>query len=380
MAKIVMGSYMFRYPMGGMLSWVLQYLIGLKDLGHDVFFVEKYGYPDSCYDPVKGIMSNDCTYGVKVVRALLKRFGFDEQWCFVAEGNHYYGLSKKEIEDVFRTADVFIDMGTHGSWNEEASTAQLRVLIDGEPGFTQIKWAKLLEKGTPIPVYDRYFTNGWNVGTASNSIPTLNLKWEKLFNPVHTKLILPCLPVTQGSFTTIMNWSSHAPIEYKGVVYGQKDVEFEKFYPLPNLTKVPLEISVSGIIPTDRLYKNGWQIKSAVETCKSFDTYINYISESRGEFSVCKNVFVANRNGWFSDRSAMYLAMGKPVVVQDTGFSRFLPVGEGVFAVNTVEEACASINEIEGNYATHAKKAREIACEFMDAPKVMEAFLKTLGV
>ncbi len=120
MAKIIFGSYMIRYPLGGMLSWAIQYLLGLKDTKHDIYFVEKTGYDSSCFNVSKGIMTNDCTYGIKVVSELFKRFGLQGKWCYVDYNGEYYGLSRQQIDNVFKSADFFIDSGTHGCWSEEA--------------------------------------------------------------------------------------------------------------------------------------------------------------------------------------------------------------------------------------------------------------------
>src|SRR5918999_2991665 len=126
MARIVVGSYMVRYPLGGMMSWVLQYLVGFKLLGHDVYFVEKSGYPNSCYDPVKNVMSDDCSYGIATLSTLLDRFGLAGKWCFVDAAGRYHGLSRERVETVFESADLFIDMGTHGGWLNKATGAGLR--------------------------------------------------------------------------------------------------------------------------------------------------------------------------------------------------------------------------------------------------------------
>jgi hypothetical protein len=380
MAKIIIGSYMFRYPLGGMLSWVLQYLLGLKDLGHDIYFVEKFGYPNSCYDPSKEMMSDDCIYGLGVVSKLLARFGLKEKWCFVQNGDIYHGLSKEKINNIFRSADLFIDMGTHGSWAEESETVSLRVLIDGEPAYTQIKWAINASSGIPVPRYERYFTNGKNVGTADNPTPTLGINWSHLFHPVKTELFT-CIPSPPDvPFSTIMNWQSHDLIEYNGKIYGQKDIEFEKFLSLPGEVNSRMEVAVSGNFPAERLKKNGWSLKNAAQVTLSFDTFRNYLLASKGEFSVCKNVFVANETGWFSDKSGAYLASGRPVVLQDTGFGKHLPVGEGLFAVNTLNEAKEALLEIENNYDRHSKAAWEIANEYLEARKVMRNFLYELGL
>ena len=143
---------------------------------------------------------------------------------------------------------------------------------------------------------------------------------------------------------------------------------------------VPMEVAAAGNVPVDRLRKAGWRVRNAPAVTKSFDSYTKYIASSLGEFSVCKNVFVATNSGWFSDRSAAYLASGRPVVMQDTGFRDHLPVGEGLFAVATAEEAIAAINEIKHNFSHHSKRARAIAEEHLDARKVLGAFLRELGI
>lgn len=380
MARVIVGSYMFRYPLGGMLSWVIQYLLGLKRSGHDVYFVEKFGYDSSCYNPVTNLMSNDCSYGLSVVGNLLSRFGLQEKWCFVEYGDIYHGLSRKEIERVFASADLFIDMGTHGSWQEEAQKTRMRVWIDGEPGFTHIKLHNLLQQGQPMPVYDRYFTNGMNVRKENDIIPLCGVDWGRLFHPVDMDLFPFREEVTGSAYSTVMNWVSHETVTLDGVAYGQKNIEFEKFISLPQMVNAGMEVAVTGnTVPRARLEESGWKIRDGRTVTETFDSFCDYIRSSRGEFSVCKNVFVATRSGWFSDKSAAYLSSGRPVVLQDTGFSRYLPCGQGLFAVQSAEEAASAINEIESDYARHARAAREIAWEYFESRRVMQKFLDDLA-
>jgi hypothetical protein len=379
MARVIVGSYMFRYPLGGMLSWVLQYLLGLKKLGHDVYFVEKYGYDLSCYNPVTNTMSDDCSYGLSVVSGLLSRFGFGDRWCYVEKGDEYHGISKKQIEEVFASADIFIDMGTHGSWQTEAEKAAMRVWIDGEPGYTQIKLFHQLEEGKPVHKYNRYFTNGLNVGVNGNIIPTIEIKWGHLLHPVDTDLFPLAQEVRNASYSTVMNWVSHETLEYNGKAYGQKNIEFEKFISLPLHVDAGMEVAVSGNkVPRELLQANGWKIEDGRRVTVTFDSFKEYICASRGEFSVCKNVFIDTHSGWFSDKSAAYLSSGRPVILQDTGFSTHLPCGTGLFAVRTQEDAVLAIKEIESNYEKHSRAAREIAMEFFNASKVMQKFLDDL--
>lgn len=381
MARIVLASYMVRYPLGGNLSWALQWLVGFQRLGHDVYFVEKSGYSCSCFDPVRNVMSDDCTYGVAAVRELLGRFGLESRWCFVDAAGRYHGLARREVEEVFRSTDLLVDMGTHGSWLPEAAPVNLRVLVEAEPGHTQMKMANRLASGEALNEYDAYYSIGQNIGTSASTAPPAGKRWRPVFNPVVPELFENTPAHDDAPFSTVMNWRAHSPICFDGRVFGQKDMEFKRFLDLPARTVVPLEIAVAGPdVPADLLRAKGWRVRSAHALTMSVESFRGYLRASRGEFSVCKNVFVATRSGWFSDRSAAYLASGRPVVVQETGFSAHLPCGEGLFAVETVDEAAAALDEVAGNYARHSRAAREIAQEHLAATKVLGRFLGELGV
>jgi hypothetical protein len=381
MARIILGTYMVRYPLGGVLSSSLQWLIGLKQLGHDVYVVEKSGWANSCFDPIKKRTSDDCSYGVTVVSNLLSRFDLQDKWCFVDARGNYYGLTRQRVRDIFKSADLFIDRGSFGTWLGEAADTKIRVLFDGEPGFNQMKMEKKLSLGREIQKYDYYATVGRNIGTLRSSAPTAAKCWLHMFHPVVVDLFPYSRPDPMAPFTTVMNWQSHAPIQFGDVTYGQKDVEFDKFLPLPRYTSQKLEVAVSGgKLAEDRLLCHGWHVRAAQDVTLSFDSYVQYIRESKGEFSVCKNVFVATHSGWFSDRSAVYLANSRPVVLQDTGFSEHLPSGRGLFAVHTVREATAAIQEINCRYEDHANWAHEIAVEYLNAKKVLRKLLDEIGL
>jgi hypothetical protein len=379
MARIIAGSYMVRYPLGGMMSWTLQWLVGLHRLGHEVIFVEKSQYSHSCYNPLLRQSGDDCSYGLDAVTRLFERFGLDDGWCYVDYGGTYHGMSRNAIEECFHGADLFLDLGTHGAWLVEASCAKKRVLVDGEPGYTQIR----MRNGSygNADAYDHYFSNGANIGTPFSKAPTAGKSWKPVFNPVVAGLFEVVPPPRGARYSTVMNWQSHAPCEYEGRQYGQKDVEFARFMELPCHVSAGVELAVSGSgIPRTEIESAGWEMRDAQEVTISHDAYLDYIRTCRAEFSVCKNIFVALQTGWFSDRSAAYLASGRPVVLQDTGFSRHLPVGEGLFAVNDVAEAAAAIAEIEADYDRHSAKAREIACEHLEAAVILPEFLHEIGI
>src|SRR5262249_37792290 len=207
-----------------------------------------------------------------------------------------------------------------------------------------------------------------NIGRAGSTAPTAGKTWRPVFNPVVVDLFQGPPAPRDAPFTTVMNWQAHQPLSFQGTTYGQKDVEFQKFLDLPRSTTARLEVAVAGRVPREKLRACGWLVRSAHDVTDSFDSYRDYILASRGEFSVAKHVYVATNSGWFSDRSAVYLAGGRPVVLEETGFSEHLPCGRGLFSVRSIDEAAAALEEINGNYDRHCTLAREPACEHPDAP------------
>ena len=283
MARIVLASWMVRYPLGGNLSWALQWLVGFQRLGHDVYFVERSGYADSCFDPVRNTMSDDCSHGLAVVSRLLERHGLGERWCYLDADGTYHGMQKEQVARLFVATDVFIDMGAHGSWRVEAEPAPLSVLVEAEPGFTQIRMERRLAAGEPIDKYDHYFSVGQSIGTSLTTAPTGGRNWKTVLNPIVPDLFEPGHPAPGAPFTTVMNWRAHDPIEWQGEVLGQKDVEFEKFIGLPRLTREPLEIAVTGRdVPRERLLEHGWRLRDAHETTLTMDGYLSSLQHPQG--------------------------------------------------------------------------------------------------
>lgn len=379
--RVVIGVYMVRYPLGGMLSWGLQWVAGFKKLGLDVFIVEKSDGPGTCFDPTANEMVDDCSYGIATLVDTLRPFGLEENWCFVTSANRYEGMSRDRVENVFGSADLFLDLGTHGAWLPEAEGTDLRVLVDGEPGYKQMKWEKDLQEGRPLPCYDRYFTNGLNLGSARTRAPTAGLRWEPIVNPVFLEMFDATLPNPESPFTTVMNWQSHPPVDYEGVRYGQKDVEFLKFIDIPRHARARLEVAVAGdAVPHEKLVANGWATRSAQEVTRTLDSYRRYLRDSKGEFSVCKEVFVAGRTGWFSDRSAAYLASGRPVILEDTGFSDVLPCGEGLLPFSSSRDAVNALASVDGDLVAHSEAAKAIAEDHLATDVVLPRFLSSLGM
>jgi hypothetical protein len=376
---------MVRYPLGGMMSWVLQYLVGFARLGHEVWFVEKADHAHACFDPARGIMTDEPAAGLRAVDALLREVGLDERWCFVDHAGTYHGTNRGEIEAVLRGADVFVAMAPRACWLEEAADAGTRVLVDGDPGFRQMWMTDALDAGEPDYPYDWHFTTGRNVGTEASPAPTAAVHWRPMFHPVVLDLFDDPAgaagPPADAAFTTVMNWRSYEPLRHAGAMYGHKDVEFERFLDLPRRTSAPLEVAVAGPeAEVERVRAAGWRVRPAHEATASFDRFRDYLLRSLGEFSVCKHAYVSTNSGWFSDRGAAYLASGRPVVQQETGFSSHLPCGEGLFAVREPAEAAAALESVLSDWQRHASAAREIAAEHLAAEHVLGGMLEEVGL
>lgn len=381
MATIVYSSYVIRYPVGGILSSNLQFLSGFARLGHEVVLVESNGWPDACFDPARRTLDDDPSAGIRSFSAALTAQDLPVQWAFVDLDGTTHGLDRAELNAVFARADLFIDRGLHRTFLEESAAVPLRVLVDPDPGYRQIQMELDVDRHGDEPEFDAYYTYGQNIGTGRSSAPTGGVEWRHLFHPVDVTGVIADRPPAGAPFTTVMNWRSLTELSWEGRSYGMKDREFPAFADLPSRVPGPFEMAVEGDAAVrDQLRAHGWIASDAVEATHDLAAFQAFISRSGGEFSVLKEVYVALDVGWFSDRSAMYLARGRPVVVQDNGLDGHLPLGEGLFSVRDVEEAAAAVEAIRGDPERHRRAARRIAEEHLDTDVVLGRFLAELGL
>lgn len=364
---------MVRHPLGGLCWHHLQYLVGFQRLGHEVIFLEDYGWEGSCYDPARDCMTDDPAYGVSFLQNLLHPFGLDTSWCYLAADGRAYGMSREALAVYCDECDIYFNL-SNINWIPELERCRRRVLVDTDPVFTQIGGFGM---GGPFSQYDVLFTYGENVHRRGCEMPTGGARWLPTRQPV----TLDLWPVTEGDksapFTTVINWSAYGDREYQGKTYGQKDREFASFFELPREVGEPMAMAVNG--PPDvrcKLADGGWRLDDPRDVTRDTASYQRYIGESRAEFCVAKHAYVTTGSGWFSDRSAAYMAMGRPVVLQDTGFSRFLPCGEGLLAFRTHDEAVAAIQQVRKDYAVHCRAARSIAETYFDARQVLSSLLE----
>jgi hypothetical protein len=371
--KIVCSGHLVRHPLGGHSWHHLQYLVGFRRLGHEVVFIEDYGWPDSCYDVARQIMTSDPAYGIAYLRALLGPHGLDQNWCYLSEDGAAHGLSREQLTDACRDCDVYLNLSGVNQIRETA-LCRRRALVDTDPVFTQIGAHGC---GGPFSDYQALFTFGENVHRPGCSMPTGGGRWLPTRQPVVTDLWAVRQGDATAPFTTVMNWSAYGDHRAEGRVYGQKDREFGPFFSLPSEVAEPMEIAV-GAPPAEvarRLATGGWRLSDPLEVTRTPSIYQSYLAASRAEFCVAKHGYVSTRCGWFSERSTSYLASGRPVVVQDTGFSDFLPCGKGLMVFRTPEEARTMVRGLRSDYAGHCRAARGLVEEYFDSRRVLSDML-----
>ena len=374
--RIIVTGLIAQYPLPGVTWDYLQFVLGLRNLGHDVYYIEDTGqWP---YNPQEGGISKGCCYNVGYLAGVMNRFSLSDRWAYrFPWQSEWYGLPKSRRTEVFNTADMLINVsGTLANFEDYRQIPYL-VYIDSDPVFTQVKLARGQEDFRRyVDAHNRLFSFG---ETLPGNAPDTGHKWR----PTRQPIVLSEWEATvqQGkAYTTVMNWTSYNDVKHSGIVYGQKDVEFRRFLELPSLVApVHLEIAVNQgknrQAPLSLLKHKGWQMVDPENSLTDINSYRAYIGSSRGEWSVAKNGYVRGQAGWFSCRSACYLAASRPVILQETGFSNVLPVGLGLLSFTTLDEAVSAIEAVESDYELHCNAAREIAEEYFDSRKVLTRLL-----
>jgi hypothetical protein len=373
---ILLSGMIAADPEQGGATWaVLQYLLGLRQLGHRVVFVE--GIQAASTSP-KGVPL-ESTFNAAYFRRVMMDFGFDSDSALLIAGTREtVGLSYEQLRRVAHSADVLINIS--GILTDEELTAEIprRVYLDLDPGFNQV-WATSNACDMRFRGHTHFVTIGLAIGRSDCAVPTCGLPWMATPQPV----VLSSWPVveqiTHDALTTVGHWRSYGSIEHEGIFYGQKAHSLRRFMTLPILTQERFLLALA-IHPDERkdlatLTTNGWHLLDPAQIARSPAGYQRFIQGSKAEFGIAKSGYVASRCGWFSDRSVCYLASGRPVVAQATGFSNFIPTGEGLFEFKSSEDILGSIDELRANYARHARAARAIAEEFFDSDKVLSQLL-----
>jgi hypothetical protein len=386
--KAIVTGMIATYPMGGVAWDYCQYAAGLERLGLEVYYLEDTGVPTCAFNPSTERFESDPGYGATFLEQSLAAFSptLARRWHFRSADDTTYGLSPAELADVVAEADVLINVSGATLLRDTYRRCPKKVFIDTDPGWNHFvifrKWDRKSSKEQSLGFrsHDYFFTFAERIGQSDCLLPDLGLRWQPTRHPVLPELWRPRPPGDR--YTTVMMWNTYGkPVEHAGRHYGSKEVEFDKIERLPARLSVPLEVAVNGDdAPRERWRELGWSVVHGATTSRSAEAYNAYVAGSRGELSVAKNIYVATRSGWFSGRSACYLAAGRPVVVQETGFSEQIPVGEGVLSFRDEDEAIAAIEDVELHYATHERRARAVAETYFDSRLVLGRMLSNIGL
>jgi hypothetical protein len=385
------------------MAWMhMQIVEGLRRLGHDAYYFEiTSAWP---YDPVRDTRVCDSDYAVPYLARVADSFGLADRWAYrrSCSDKEWFGMPRQRAEALLRNADVVFNVAGGTRLEKEGLEVKRLVYLGTDPCVHEIGYANGTEEAvTIVEEHDEYVTYGENIGTPCSPIPPLPRLKATTRQPVLLDLWRDGMP-TRSEFTTVGNWKQGGrDVCFQGeTYYWSKDREFMRFIDLPRRTRQPLELAMGlmepetirhgpkefvpalGLASNMRclLESNGWKLTDAHAFSRDPWSYRDYIRNSRGEFTVARDLNVRLRSGWFSERSACYLAAGRPVITQDTGFGTVLPTGEGLFAFNTMDDILAAFEAINSDYARHSRVARAIAEEYFCAERVLANMLADLGL
>jgi len=384
--KIIVFGILFWYPLAGVTYQFLHYLIGLRRLGYDPYYIEDSGR--WIYDPRINDLAPDASGNIEAVLPALKAHGFGSRWAF--RGNYpdgrCYGMTERQILQLYQETDAFLNVTGAQEIREEHLACKRRIYVESDPFAAQIKVAK----GDPgmiaaLAAHDTLFSFGENLGARDCAVPIERFTWHPTRQPVVLELWdNPHRPDPKAAYNTITTWHNTGKnIAWRADTwYWTKDREFKKFLELPRLRpQLGFELAagvdeeVKGLLDG-----HGWRQVSSIEMSRDIEVYSNYIQRSRGEFTVARDQYVRPNTGWFSDRSACYLAAGRPVITQETGFSKFLPTGKGLFGFKTQEDILKAVDAVESDYEGNRLAAREIAAEYFTAERVIGNLMERAGL
>ena len=384
--KIVLLGMASKMPVAGVVWQTVHYLIGLRLLGHDVYYVEEHGRTPSMFMETEE--DDGSAKAAAFIARLMHRFDLDDRWAFhdLHEDGRCFGLSEGKLKQLFGSADLVINL--HGGTMplpDHYSTGRL-VFLETDPVEVQIELHhEVVEAIDFLAPHCAFFTFGENYGRPDCKLPVSD---RFHFRPTRQPIVMDfwrAENVRRGDlFTTIGNWKQEwRDIRFNGETYHwSKHHEFLKFLDLPSRTTQPFELALSSYDKEDKrmLESNGWRVRHALDLSDDIDSYRDYIAGSRGEFTVAKDQNVRLHTGWFSDRSATYLAAGRPVITQETGFSNFLPTGESLFSFSTMEEALEAVESINSDYERHREAALSVAREYFSHDVVLKRLLEDVGL
>jgi hypothetical protein len=382
--KIIVFGILFWYPLAGVTYQFLHYLIGLRRLGYDPYYIEDSGR--YVYDPRIIDLTPDATGNIEAVAPILEAHGFADRWAFRGSypGGRCYGMTEEQILRLYREADAFLNVTGAQEIREEHLACRRRIYVESDPFAAQVGVAQG-DAATiaALAAHDTHFSFGENLGAPDCGVAIERFRWLPTRQPVVMDLWANVLERPGDAYTTITTWHNKGKtIDYRGDrYYWTKDREFKKFLDLPQRRGAAFELAT--MVDADvleLLHGHGWRQEDSAAISRDVDRYREYIQQSRGEFTVARDQYVRPNTGWFSDRSVCYLAAGRPVITQETGFSKYLPTGKGLFGFRTMEDILAAVDAIESDYAGNCRAARDIAAEYFAAEKVIGSLMERAGL
>jgi hypothetical protein len=384
--KIVLLGMMTKIPVAGAVWGTMHYMVGLRRLGYDPYYVEAHARTPSML--MKHEHDDGSALAAAYIDGVMRHFDMQDRWAFHAlhDDGRVYGMSDTALDDLYRDAALIINY--HGGTvplPEHTATNRL-VYLETDPVDTEIEvYEGRQETIDFLAQHCAFYTWGLNYGQPDCRVP---LPRPFDFKPMPPAVVCDLwdTPPTERCrrFTTIGNWRQQwREVTFQGEVYHwSKHFEFLKFIDLPRRTDQPFELALASYEPEDRrmLEERGWHVSEAVSISSELDAYRRFVADSRGEFTVAKDQNVRLRSGWFSERSAQYLATGRPVITQETGFSNVLPTGVGLFGFSTMEEILAAVRAVNDDFGGHSRRAREIGREWFDYSRVLPPMLSDLGL
>ena len=387
--RVVLLHFVGQMPLAGIAWQAINHLVGLEKLGYEAWYVEDHGA--NPYDPRISSVVMNCDYNVAYLRAAMERHGFAGRWAYWdAINDAYHGLTREAVGQLYAEADGLINLCGATRLRDEHLRCPVRIMIDTDPVFEQIKYAKAdAAARSYLDAHTHFFTYGVNLGTEVCQVPLCGVPWRPTRPPVDLDLWPSAADSSEREeppcFTTIATWENKGKnIEFDGTDYlWSKHVNFIIFLDLPRHR--PQTCFQMAMLPPDEAVRHhveaaGWSLVDPRPVSAGMAEYQSFIAGSRGEFTVAKDIYVRPNSGWFSDRAVCYLASGRPVVTMRTGFESHCPVGEGLFDYATHPEALAAIDAIASDYARHSRAARDVAGDCFGAGRVLAELLNDAGL
>ncbi len=388
--RIIVGGLVGQYPLGGVAWDYFHYVLGLAEMGHDVYYHEDTNtWP---IDPATRFPTDDPSRTGTFIEGFFKTYApaLAEKWHYLLLQEKSFGMTAEAFAEVARTADVFLNVSGTCFIPHDLNPRCLKVFLDTDPGYNQImlherpEWAEKVDEWCAmVDAHDRHLTYAENIYADDCVVPRMDFDWI----PTRCIATLPqwesvraTPPPAAAPFTTVMSWDYFkGPIVYAGKGYFNKVPEYDRFQSLPQRVSAPMALAINSykFVP-DEVSGQGWQLLDATVKTATPESYRQFIADSFGEWSIAKQIYVATRTGWFSCRTACYLAGGRPAVVQDTAWSRYVPSGDGLFAFWTMDEAIDAVNRVAADPHRHRRAAYDVAREYLAPDRVLTPMLEAI--